>query len=104
MLFGLLPNVAKLTRNGRGPLIKVNDSVIAFDARGCMADEHIFLWMGEVHSFGVQERGERLNMLACRVVKRGNLDYRDRDLGFERICLDDTCLNRIASGLWTFIK
>jgi hypothetical protein len=81
-----------------------NATVVSFDARGCMAHDHQFKWIGVVSGFeptryaGVAAR--------VRVVKVSVYpgDCRDGDLGTELCPINDTCLQELAPGRFILVR
>jgi hypothetical protein len=78
--------------------------VVKFDARGCMAHDHVFVYVGVVEGF----ESTRLAGTAARIrlLKRGryNADIRDEDLGTDLHPILDTCLQKIRPGLFFLVR
>lgn len=83
----------------RRELLGVN--VVAFDCRGCMSEDHRFLWMGKIERF--EEKWGREHAVA-RVLKRGSQDVRGTDLGVVHIPLHDSQLQQIYGSLYAYCQ
>lgn len=75
--------------------------VTAFDCRGCMGHSHVFQWVGRIDRF--EERWGRPQAVVT-ILKRGNRDIRDCDLGHEHIDLHDSCLQEINRGVYGLFR
>lgn len=81
---------------------KLNGAVVtAFDCRGCMAENHVFLWVGRIDRF--EEHYGRPQAVVT-ILKRCNRDIRNSDLGREHIDLHDPCLQEINRGVYGLFK
>ena len=76
-------------------------TVVAFVCNGCMGHDHQFNWMGRVERF--EEKWGREHAVA-RVLKRGNQDVRDTDLGVVHIPLHDSQLQQIHGSIYAYYQ
>lgn len=97
--------VAVHGRSGTGLVTKSSKTlalrgatVVAFDCEGCMAHDHRLQYIGRVDGFEMT----RYSGLAARVriLKMGNQDIRDKELGEKLVPVDDSRLQKISSGLF----
>lgn len=78
--------------------------VVKFDQGGCQGTDHTFEWIGTVTDFiETQHAGEAA---VVKIIKRANnhLDDRSIDLGYERIVIEDPCLQQIQWRLFFLIS
>lgn len=77
-------------------------TVVKFDCRGCMAHDHVMVWIGKV-----EEVAPGLQNTKVRIIKdpaRSPSDARDVDLGYEWITAEDASLQWVASGLFFWFR
>ena len=87
-----------------------NATVIKFDARGCMASDHVFQWVGTIYDFedgnlSGEPRGSwtaALIQVAKSDARTG--DIRDGFVGHERVIVEDGSLQYISPGLYFYFK
>lgn len=114
MLFGLIPwfggedYPSQKTWNPEHRM-KLGDSIVAFEANGCMAGSHDFRFMGSAHRFEYRKvyngNPEHTEMgVIVHVLKQGNLDHRDKAFPTQWISLQDRSLQYIGSSLWQWIR
>jgi len=73
-----------------------NALMLAFDCRGCMAEDHRFMWIGTVTGF---ERTRFAGLAAqVKIIKRDSHgDWRDGDQGYEIVPLSEP--QQLAPGI-----
>ncbi len=81
---------------------KVGATVIGIGCRGCMASNHVALWVGEI--VGFSSNAHAPESADVKIYKRfgGPGDSRDRDLGIERPVWDNGAFQRIAPNFYHF--
>lgn len=81
------------------------DIVIKFQCDGCMASDHQFQWVGEIIRFA-DGNGTMAgyHFATVKIIKRGNQDIRDQDLGTERVVLDEGSFQRLSANLFGYYK
>lgn len=112
MLFGLIPWGAKPERKTwSGDHIRVGDTVVSFEAHGCMAEQHVFQWVGVVESFHNVgsfhgSKWKRQWYAEVRPVKFEEHHTDERDVKYHayHCYLDDPALQRLPSGIWLYVK
>lgn len=78
-------------------------TVICFKANGCMAEDHVFQWVGTVTGF--RENALTSESAVVKVLKRdGAGDVRDGDLGFEHPVVADGSLQQIDKALFFYYR
>lgn len=76
-------------------------TVLSFDCRGCMAEQHDFEWVGQIVRF--EDKWNQPHAVA-RVLKRANMDCRDHALGEVFIPLHDTQLQQLHGTVWAWFR
>lgn len=79
-------------------------TIMSFDARGCMATDHQFQWIGVVVGFeGTAYAGTAARV---KIMKRADNhhDIRDEDLGYELEPIDNIALQELNPGLWAIYR
>lgn len=79
-----------------------NSLVICFRCDGCMASDHVFLWIGTVTGFEMTRyAGEAAQV---RIIKRDHAgDWRDRTQGYELVTLGENP-QQLAPGLYAVYR
>jgi hypothetical protein len=77
-------------------------TVVAFDCRGCMAENHQFDYLGIVEGFEpTRYAGDAARI---RVLKRDNQDYRDVDLGTTLEIVSNGSLQQLGPKLFVMFR
>ena len=86
---------------------KLGDSIICFQANGCMASDHKFLWAGTIENFFRRPIAGLVGpqpFARVRVHKKGNLDSRDFGQTFEIVAVNDPSLQRLSQTLLLYVR
>lgn len=75
----------------------IGSTVMAFECRGCMAEDHVFLWAGVVEGFQDQVRDPKA---VIDVLKEGRRDRRDGNLGRQVVAIHDPALQELSPGIF----
>lgn len=76
-------------------------TVICIQCDGCMAHDHKFVWIGIVEM--VFNKGNNVNA-NVKVVKEGNRDWREGDLGIKTINVFDPSLQQLGPKLFCWYR
>lgn len=74
--------------------------VVAFDCRGCMADDHRFMWIGTVTGYSPNANAGESVVVKINKSDKAHGDSRDRDLGTERPVWDNGAFQKLAPNLY----
>lgn len=79
---------------------------VYFDCRGCMAQDHRFMWIGVGDHFTNSSYDAGGTEIEIRILKRAGDpdDSRDTDKGFENFFVGDGSIQNVAPGLYLIFK
>lgn len=88
-----------------GGYAHIGDTVIKYNANGCMASNWEFRWIGQIEKFErnvkVYGSGRLHTRINVKIMRRADLahDFRDQDLGLESFLAEDTNYQLISPHL-----